>query len=432
MPCLWTVDHTKHDFFFVTGTARIEQKKFKMLDAYICDAIRTPFGRYGGSLAAIRSDDLAALVLKALSDRNPSLNLEEIDDVILGCANQAGEDNRNVARMATLLAGWPIGVAGTTVNRLCASSLDAVGIAARAIGSGDQEIVVAGGVESMSRAPYVIGKNEAPFSRNMKLEDTTIGWRFVNDRMKAAYGVDSMPETAENVARVFGISRIDQDSYALRSQMRWAQSQQNKVFSKEIVSVDITQKNGNKRVFEVDEHPRPETTLAKLSALTGVVSAGGAVTAGNSSGVNDGACAILLASQSAISRHGLVPRARILGMTAVGVQPSLMGIGPAPAIKKLLNKLDIRLTDVDVLELNEAFASQTLAVIRDLGISDDADWVNPNGGAIAIGHPLGASGARLVTTLINQLENIDGRYGVASMCVGVGQGVAVALERVKY
>ncbi len=397
---------------------------------YICDAIRTPFGRYGGGLSSVRADDLAALPIKALIARNASVDWAAVDDVIYGCANQAGEDNRNVARMAALLAGLPVEVPGSTVNRLCGSSLDAIGIASRAIRAGEAELMIAGGVESMSRAPFVMGKADSAFSRVAKIEDTTIGWRFVNPAMKAQFGIDSMPETAENVAQDFNVSRADQDAFALRSQQRWAAANERGFFAREIVEVAVPRKKGEPVIVAADEHPRPETTLDALAKLKGVVRPDGSVTAGNASGVNDGACALLLASEDAVKRHGLTPRARVLGSAAAGVPPRIMGIGPAPATQKLLALLGMKIGDFDTVELNEAFAAQGLAVLRQLGLSDDGAHVNPNGGAIAIGHPLGASGARLVTTALNQLETTGGRYGLATMCIGVGQGIALAIERI--
>ena len=401
-----------------------------MKDAYICDAIRTPFGRYGGALSAIRADDLAALPIVALMERNPKVDWSAVEDVIYGCANQAGEDGRNVARMAALLAGLPDVVPGSTVNRLCGSSLDAVGSAARAIKCGEAELLIAGGVESMTRAPFVLGKADSAFSRTAKVEDTTIGWRFVNPLIKVRYGIDSMPETAENVAAEFGIARADQDAFALRSQQRWAAADAAGFFKGEVVPVPIPQREGAFEVFERDEHPRPDTTLELLAKLKGVVRPEGTVTAGNASGLNDGACALLLAAAAAAGRHGLTPRARIVAMAAAGVAPRIMGFGPAPAIRKVLARAGLRLDRMDVIELNEAFAAQALAVSRDLGLADDAAHVNPNGGAIAIGHPLGASGARLVTTALNQLERSGGRYGLCAMCIGVGQGIALVIERV--
>jgi hypothetical protein len=400
-----------------------------MTQAYICDATRTPFGRYGGALAALRSDDLAALPLAALMQRNPRVDWGAVDEVLYGCANQAGEDNRNVARMALLLAGLPQEVPGATINRLCGSSLDAVGSAARAIRSGECDLVVAGGVESMTRAPFVMGKADSAFSRSASVHDTTIGWRFVNPLMKAKYGIDSMPETAENVATDFGVARADQDAFALRSQQRWARAQEAGFFAREIEPVAMVQKKGDPRRFDTDEHPRPETTLEMLAKLKGVVRPDGTVTAGNASGVNDGACALLLASDAAARAHGLAPRARILGMATAGLAPRIMGFGPAPATRKVLALTGLTLAQIDVIELNEAFAAQGLAVTRDLGLPDDAAHVNPNGGAIAIGHPLGASGARLVTTALNQLETVGGRYALCTMCIGVGQGIAVVIER---
>ncbi|SIP97134.1 acetyl-CoA acyltransferase/hypothetical protein [Aromatoleum tolulyticum] len=397
---------------------------------YICDAIRTPFGRYGGTLSSVRADDLAALPIRALVARNAAVDWTAVDDVIYGCANQAGEDNRNVARMAALLAGLPVEVPGTTVNRLCGSSLDTLGMAARAIASGEAELMIAGGVESMSRAPFVLGKADNAFSRSAKIEDTTIGWRFVNPLMKAQFGIDSMPETAENVAQEFGVARADQDAFALRSQQRWAAANERGFFAREILPVEIARKKGDPLIFGADEHPRPDTTLEALAKLKGVVRPDGSVTAGNASGVNDGACALLLASEDAARRHGLTPRARVLGSAAAGVSPRIMGIGPAPATQKLLARLGMNIGQFDTIELNEAFAAQGLAVLRQLGLPDDGEHVNPNGGAIAIGHPLGASGARLVTTALNQLETTGGRFGLATMCIGVGQGIALAFERV--
>jgi len=401
-----------------------------MTDAFIVDAIRTPFGRFGGALASVRADDLAALPIAALIARNPGVDWSQVDDVLYGCANQAGEDNRNVARMAALLAGLPPSVPGSTINRLCGSSLDAVGGAARAIRAGEANLIVAGGVESMTRAPFVMGKADSAFSRTAKVEDTTIGWRFVNPRMKAQYGIDSMPETAENVAREFGIARGDQDAFALRSQQRWAAAQAAGVFKDEIVPVTIHGRKGESHVFDTDEHPRPDTTLESLARLKGVVTPDGTVTAGNASGVNDGACAVLVASGTAVDQFGLMPRARIVGMTTVGLAPRIMGFGPAPATKKLLAMTGLTIGQMDVIELNEAFAAQGLAVLRDLGLPDDAAHVNPNGGAIAIGHPLGASGARLVTAAVNQLHRTGGSYALCTMCIGVGLGIALIVERV--
>ena len=400
-----------------------------MNDVFICDAVRTPFGRYGGALASIRTDDLAAIPIRALQERNPGVDWAALDDVVYGCANQAGEDNRNVARMALLLAGLPKEVPGATVNRLCGSSLDAVGIAARAIKSGETELMIAGGVESMTRAPFVTGKADSAFSRNVETFDTTIGWRFVNPLMKAKYGVDSMPETAENVAEEFHVGRADQDAFAYRTQQRWARANAAGFFKQEIVAVPVPQKKGDAKIFDTDEHPRPDTTLDGLAKLKPIVKPNGTVTAGNASGVNDGACALLLASQAAVAKHRLTPRARVLATATVGVAPRIMGIGPAPATKKLLEKTGLKITQVDVIELNEAFAAQALAVTRELGLPDDAPHVNPNGGAIAIGHPLGASGARLVTTAMYQLQAIKGRYALCTMCIGVGQGIAAIIER---
>ncbi len=401
-----------------------------MPDSFICDAIRTPFGRYGGALASVRTDDLAAIPIKALMARNPKIDWGALDDVIYGCVNQAGEDNRNVARMALLLAGLPVEVPGATVNRLCGSGLDAVGTAARAIRTGETELMIAGGVESMTRAPFVMLKADSAFSRIAKIEDTTIGWRFVNPLMKAKYGVDAMPETAENVAEDFKVNRADQDAFALRSQQRWAAAHKAGFFAGEITPVTIPQKKGDPKIVDTDEHPRPDTTIEMLARLKGVVKEGGTVTAGNASGVNDGACALILSSDAGAKRHGLVPRARVVAMATAGVAPRIMGIGPAPATRKVLAKAGLKLEQMDVIELNEAFAAQGLAVTRDLGLPDDAGHVNPNGGAIAIGHPLGASGARLVTTAVNQLHAIKGRYALCTMCIGVGQGIALIIERV--
>jgi 3-oxoadipyl-CoA thiolase len=401
-----------------------------MTDAFIVDAIRTPFGRFGGALAGVRADDLAALPIAALIARNRGVDWSQVDDVYYGCANQAGEDNRNVARMAALLAGLPTRVPASTVNRLCGSSLDAVGMAARAIRTGEANLIIAGGVESMTRAPFVMGKADTAFSRTAKIEDTTIGWRFVNPKIRAQYGIDSMPETAENVAREFGIAREDQDAFALRSQQRWAAANAAGVFRDEIVPVTLHGKKGDSRVFDTDEHPRPDVTIEALAKLKGVVTPDGSVTAGNASGVNDGACAVLLASSAAIGQYGLTPRARVVGMATVGLEPRIMGFGPAPATKKLLQMTGLTIEQMDVIELNEAFASQGLAVLRDLGLPDDAAHVNPNGGAIALGHPLGASGARLVTAAVNQLHRTGGRYALCTMCIGVGQGIALIIERV--
>ncbi|MBT0963813.1 3-oxoadipyl-CoA thiolase [Denitromonas iodatirespirans] len=400
-----------------------------MPNVYLCDAIRTPFGRYGGALSSLRADDLAALPIAELVKRNPGVDWGAVDDIILGCANQAGEDNRNVARMAALLAGLPVEVPGTTVNRLCGSSLDAVGMAARTIRSGEAELIIAGGVESMSRAPFVMGKADSAFSRSARLEDTTIGWRFVNPAMKAAHGVDTMPETAENVADDFGVSRADQDAFALRSQQRWAAAHARGFFDAEIVPVSVPRRKGEPLLVTTDEHPRPDTSADALARLKGVVRPDGSVTAGNASGVNDGACALLIAADAAVQRYGLTPRARILGTAAAGVPPRIMGIGPAPASEKLMARLGLGIDQFDVIELNEAFAAQALAVTRRLGLADDDARVNPNGGAIAIGHPLGASGARLVLTALNQLEHGGGRLALSTMCIGVGQGIALAIER---
>ena len=401
-----------------------------MTTAFVCDAIRSPIGRYGGSLAGVRTDDLAAIPIKALVARNPGVDWNALDDVVYGCANQAGEDNRNVARMALLLAGLAKEVSGTTVNRLCGSSMDAISVAARAIKSGEMDLVIAGGVESMSRAPFVMGKADSSFSRNMKIEDTTIGWRFVNPTMKAKYGTDSMPETGEIVAQEFKISRADQDGFALRSQQRAAAAIKACRLSEEIAGVPISQKKGEPILFSVDEHPRPDTTLEALAKLKGIVNPEGTVTAGNASGVNDGACALLLASEDAVKKQGLTPRARVIAAATAGVAPRIMGMGPVPATHKVLAKSGLTLAQMDLIELNEAFASQALAVLRELGVPDDALYVNPNGGAIAIGHPLGASGARLVTTAVYQLRRTKGRYALCTMCIGVGQGIAVILERV--
>jgi acetyl-CoA acyltransferase len=401
-----------------------------MNQVYICDAIRTPFGRYGGALAGIRTDDLATLPMRALMERNAKVDWGALDDVIYGCVNQAGEDNRNVARMALLLAGLPKEVPGATVNRLCGSSLDAVGTAARAIRCGETQLMIAGGVESMTRAPFVMLKADSAFSRSAKIEDTTIGWRFVNPQMKAKYGIDAMTETAENLADEGKIARVDQDAFALRSQQRWARAQAAGFFKNEIVPVSIPGKKGAVTVFDCDEHPRPDTTPESLAKLKGVVREGGTVTAGNASGVNDGACATLLASEAAAKKYGLEPKARVLAMATAGVAPRIMGIGPAPATRKVLALAGLKLSQMDVIELNEAFSAQSLAVTRDLGLPDDAAHVNPNGGAIAIGHPLGASGARLVTTAVSQLRATGGRYALCTMCIGVGQGIALVIERV--
>jgi acetyl-CoA acyltransferase len=400
-----------------------------MRQVFICDAIRTPIGRYGGALAGVRTDDLGALPIKALLQRNSQVDWAAVDDVYYGCANQAGEDNRNVARMAALLAGLPDVVPGATINRLCGSGLDAVNLAARAIRSNEAELIVAGGVESMTRAPFVMGKADSAFSRSAKIEDTTIGWRFINPLMKARYGVDSMPETAENVAAEFGIARADQDAFALRSQQRYARARAARFFDTELTPVEIAQKKGDPIKFLVDEYPR-ETTSEALAKLKGVVKPDGTVTAGNASGVNDGSCAVLLASEEAAAKYGLKPRARVIATATAGVAPRIMGIGPAPATRKVLSLAKLQIAQMDVIELNEAFAAQGLAVMRQLGLPDDAEHVNPNGGAIAIGHPLGASGARLVTTALNQLERTSGRYALCTMCIGVGQGIAMVIERV--
>eukprot|EP01133_Synstelium_polycarpum_P008088 gene8088-9499_t len=401
-----------------------------MNEAFICDAVRTPFGRYGGALSSVRADDLGALPIAALIARNPSVDWSAIDDVFYGCANQAGEDNRNVGRMAALLAGLPAAVPGNTINRLCGSSLDAVGMAARSIKAGEAELIIAGGVESMTRAPFVMGKADSAFSRAAKIEDTTLGWRFVNGKMKAQYGIDTMPETAENVAVEFGISRADQDALALRSQQRWAAAHAAGVFEREIVPVAVPQRKGDPKMVTSDEHPRPDTSLEMLAKLKGVVKPDGTVTAGNASGLNDGACAILLASAAAVEKYKLKARAKVLGMATAGLAPRIMGFGPSPASRKVLAQTGLTIEQMDVIELNEAFAAQALAVTRDLGLADDAAHVNPNGGAIAIGHPLGASGARLVMAALNQLERTGGRYALCTMCIGVGQGIAVVIERV--
>ena len=399
-----------------------------MTDAFIYDAVRTPFGRYGGALAHVRTDDLAALPIRALVERNPGIDWTQVDDVVYGCANQAGEDNRNVARMALLLAGLPDSIPGATINRLCGSSMDAIGIAARAIKSGETDLMIAGGVDSMSRAPCVMGKGAEPFARTAKLEDTTIGWRFINPLMKAQYGVDSMPETAENVAAEFKVSRADQDAYALRSQQRAAAAIKAGYLAEEIVPVNIPQKKGDPIVVTKDEHPR-ETTLDALARLKPIVRPHGTVTAGNASGVNDGACAVIVASAGAGKRYGLTPRARVVATAVVGVPPRIMGFGPSPAMRRVLAKAGLALDRIDVIELNEAFASQVLATTRDQGLPDDAPHVNANGGSIALGHPLGASGARLVMAAVNQLRRTNGRYALATMCIGVGQGIAMIVER---
>ena len=400
-----------------------------MKQAFICDAIRTPIGRYGGALKDVRADDLGAIPLRALMERNPTVHWSLIDDLIFGCANQAGDDNRNVARMSLLLAGLPLSVPGATINRLCGSGMDAVGSAARAIKSGEAGLMIAGGVESMTRAPFVMGKADSAFSRNAQIFDTTIGWRFINPQMKALYGVDSMPETAENVATDFDISRIDQDAFALRSQAKASAAQAEGTLSDEITPVIIPQKKGEPINVLHDEHPRA-TSMEALAKLKGIVRPDGTVTAGNASGVNDGACALLLADEASAVRHGLTPKARVIGMATAGVAPRVMGIGPAPAVQKLLQQTGIKLEQIDVIELNEAFAAQGLAVLRQLGIADDDPRVNPNGGAIALGHPLGMSGARLLTTAMYQLHRTGGRYALCTMCIGVGQGIAMLIERV--
>jgi len=398
-------------------------------DAYIIDAIRTPVGRYGGALSGVRADDLGAIPIKALMARHPDLDWSKVDDVLYGCANQAGEDNRDVARMSALLAGLPIDVPGGTINRLCGSGMDAVGTAARALRSGETDLIIAGGVESMSRAPFVMGKADQAFSRQAEIFDTTIGWRFINPLMKQQYGVDSMPETAENVAADFNISREDQDAFALRSQQRTAVAQKNGRLAQEITPVTIPRRKQDPLIVDKDEHPR-ETTLEQLAKLPTPFRAGGSVTPGNASGVNDGACALLMASAEGVKRFGLKPRARVVAMATAGVEPRIMGIGPAPASRKVLEKAGLTLADMDVIELNEAFAAQALAVLRDLGLPDDAEHVNPNGGAIAMGHPLGMSGARLITTALHELEQRQGRYALCTMCIGVGQGIALIIERV--
>ncbi|MGH8217923.1 MAG: 3-oxoadipyl-CoA thiolase [Steroidobacteraceae bacterium] len=401
-----------------------------MAYALICDAVRTPFGRYGGALAAVRTDDLAAVPLRALIERHPAVDWEQLDEVYYGCANQAGEDNRNVARMAVLLAGLPQSVPGATINRLCGSSLEAAALAARTIQTGEAELIVAGGVESMTRAPYVLGKAENPFARGAKLEDTTLGWRFVNPLIEARFGIDSMAQTAENLIAERGISRGDQDAFALRSQQRYARARERRFFEREIVPVTVARARQEALRIERDEHPRPDTSLEALARLKGVVRPEGSVTAGNSSGINDGAAALLIASEAAAARHGLEPRARIVASAVAGVPPRIMGIGPVPATRKLLERSGLGLGDIDVIELNEAFAAQSLAVLRDLGLPDDAEHVNPNGGAIAVGHPLGASGARLIATALSQLERIGRPRALATMCIGVGQGIALLIERV--
>jgi acetyl-CoA acyltransferase len=402
----------------------------RVSEAFICDAVRTPIGRYGGALAAVRTDDLAALPIAALLKRNAALDPAGVDEVLLGCANQAGEDNRNVARMAALLAGLPVSVPGATVNRLCGSGLDALAMAARTVRLGEAQLIVAGGVESMSRAPFVLPKAEAPFARSAEIYDTTIGWRFVNPRMRERYGIDSMPETGENVAAEYHVSRADQDAFALRSQQRTAAAYARGFFAAELIPVEVPVARGRTQVVERDEHPRPETTLAQLASLPTPFRAGGTVTAGNASGVNDGACALLIASEEAARRHGLTPRARIVAAATAGVAPRIMGMGPAPATARVLERTGLGIGQMDVVELNEAFAAQALAVLRQLGLADDAPQVNPNGGAIALGHPLGMSGARLATTAVSQLRAARGRYALCTMCIGVGQGIAVILERV--
>ena len=401
-----------------------------MKNVYIIDAIRTPFGRYAGGLTAVRADDLGAVPIQALMQRNPTVDWQQVDDVIYGCANQAGEDNRNVGRMSALLAGLPVEVPATTVNRLCGSSLDAIAMAARAIKANEADLIIAGGVESMSRAPYVMGKSESAFGRSQKIEDTTMGWRFINPKLKDMYGVETMPQTAENVAEQFNINRADQDQFALNSQQRTAAAQAQGFFKQEIVAVTIPQRKGDVLLVDQDEHPRASTTLQALQKLKGVVKAEGTVTAGNASGINDGAAALLIASDQAVTQYQLKPRAKIIAATTVGIEPRIMGFAPAPAIKKLLQQANLSLAQMDVIELNEAFAAQALAVTRDLGLADDDARVNPNGGAIALGHPLGASGARLVTTALNQLEQIQGQYALCSMCIGVGQGIAMIIQRV--
>jgi 3-oxoadipyl-CoA thiolase len=401
-----------------------------MAEAFICDAVRTPIGRYGGALSSIRADDLAALPLSALMQRNPSVDWTRVDDLIYGCANQAGEDNRNVGRMAILLSGLPVSVPGNTVNRLCGSGMDAVGMAARAIRSGDCDMMIAGGVESMSRAPFVMPKADTAFSRSNAVYDTTIGWRFINPKMKSLYGTHSMPETADNVAADYHIGRADQDAFAARSQARWAAAQAAGLFKDEIAPVILPQKKGDPLIIDTDEHPRPGTTIEQMAKLKGINGPDLTVTAGNASGVNDGAAALLIASQQMADQQGLTPRARIVGMAVAGLEPRVMGFGPAPAVRKVLERTGLRLDQMDVIELNEAFAAQALAVTRDLGLPDDAAHVNPNGGAIALGHPLGMSGARLVTTAMYQLHRQGGRYALCTMCIGVGQGIALIIERV--
>ncbi|MEK9967238.1 MAG: 3-oxoadipyl-CoA thiolase [Alphaproteobacteria bacterium] len=400
-----------------------------MPEAFICDAVRTPFGRYGGSLSSVRTDDLGAIPMTALKERNPGVDWEKVDEVYYGNVNQAGEDNRNVARMSLLLAGYSPEVPGATVNRLCGSGLEALTAAARAIRTGEADLIVAGGVESMSRAPFVMPKATSAFSRSNQVEDTTIGWRFVNPKMKAEYGIDSMPETAENVAEEFQVSRADQDAFAYRSQARTKAALENGRLAKEIVPVSVKQRRGDPVIVDTDEHPRPDTDLDTLAKLPTPFREDGSVTAGNASGVNDGACAMIIASEDAIEKYGLTPMARIVGTATAGVAPRIMGFGPAPATHKLLERLGLKIGDIDVIELNEAFAAQALAVTRDLGVADDAEHVNPNGGAIALGHPLGASGARLATTAAYELQDRDARYALCTMCIGVGQGIATVLER---
>jgi acetyl-CoA acyltransferase len=400
-----------------------------MQDAFICDAVRTPFGRYGGALSSVRTDDLAAIPVRALMERSPGVDWKALDDVVFGCANQAGEDNRNVARMAALLAGLPVEVPGTTMNRLCGSSLDAIAMAARSIKTGEADLMIAGGVESMSRAPFVMGKADAAFSRHAEIFDTTLGWRFINPVLKAKYGVDSMAETAENVASEFSVSRADQDAFACRSQQRWAAANQRGYFEKELVAVPVAHRKGDVKLFAMDEPPRTDTTIELLAKLKPIVRPEGSVTAGNASGINDGASAVLLASERAVNAYGLTPRARVVASTVAGVAPRIMGIAPAPATQKLLARTGLTLKDMGLIELNEAFAAQAVAVLRELGLPDDAEHVNPNGGAITIGHPLGASGARLVATSVYQLAAMQVQYALCTMCIGVGQGIAMILER---
>jgi acetyl-CoA acyltransferase len=400
-----------------------------MQDAFICDAVRTPFGRYGGALSSVRTDDLAAVPIRALMDRSPNVDWSAVDDIVFGCANQAGEDNRNVARMAALLAGLPVEVPGTTMNRLCGSSLDAIAMAARSIKTGETDLMIAGGVESMSRAPFVMSKAETAFSRRAEIFDTTLGWRFINPALKVKYGVDSMSETAENVAIEFSISRADQDAFAYRSQQRWSDANHRGYFEKELIAVPVASKKGEVTLFVMDEPPRPDTTIELLAKLKPIVRPDGSITAGNASGINDGAAAVLLASARAMKAYGLTPRARMVGSAVAGVAPRIMGVAPAPATRKLLARTGLTLKDMGIIELNEAFAAQSLAVLRELGLPDNAEHVNPNGGAIAIGHPLGASGARLVTTSIYQLAALQVQYALCTMCIGVGQGIAMILER---